>query len=136
MAIKETKSKMDSILYLDSYKPQPYILTLPRDQSSLLLALRTRTFRGIRSDFGDMFPSKECPLPDCSEPNSLPHTLTCRVLQGSVTEPSTVQYGDVFSPDLTVQREAVARFSRILEARDTILTIGQGTPVQDKRYDA
>ena len=100
------------------------ILNLPRDQSSLLLALRTRTYRGIRSDFGDLFPSKECPLPGCSALDSLPHTLACRVLQGSVTEPSSVKYGDVFSPDLTVQREAVARFSLILEARDTILTSG------------
>ena len=136
MVIKETKSKMENILHLNSFNPQPYILRLPRDQSSLLLALRTRTVRGIRSNFGNMFLDKKCPLPGCSALDSLPHTLACRVLQGSVTEPSIVQYGDIFSPDLTVQREAVARFSRILEARDTILTIGQGTPVQDKRYDA
>ena len=122
IAIEETKSKMDNILYQNSFNPQPYILRLPRDQSSLLLALRTRTYRGIRSDSGDLFPSKECPLPGCSALDSLPHTLACKVLLGSVTEPSSVQYGDVFSPDLMVQREAVARFSLILEARDTILT--------------
>ena len=57
MAIKETKSKMDNILYQNSFNHQPYILRLPRDQSSLLLALRTRTYRGIRSDSGDLFPS-------------------------------------------------------------------------------
>ena len=44
-------------------------------------------------------------------------------------EPSTVQYGDVFSPDLTVQREAAARFSLLLEARNRIKTSGLGTLV-------
>ena len=92
---------------------------MPRDQSSLLLALRTRTVRGIRSDFGDMFLDKKCPIPGCSAPDSLSHTLSCRVLQDNVGEPSTVTYGD-----LNVQREAVLRFSQILEARDSFLTSG------------
>ena len=125
MSIKETKSKMENILYLSSFNPQPYILRLPKDQSSLLLALRTRTIRGIRSDYGDMFLDKKCPLPGCSEPDSLPHTLRCRVLLDKVREPSTVSYGDVFSPDLTVQQEAAKRFSLILEARASFENSGQ-----------
>ena len=121
MAIKETKSKMENILYINSFNPQSYILKLPRDQSSLLLALKTRTVKGIRSDYGDLFLDNKCPLPGCSEPDSQPHTLRCRVLQDTVRKPSTVTYGDVFSPNLL---EAVKRFSLILEARDSFLTSG------------
>ena len=72
-----------------------------------------------------MFLDEKCPLPGCSEPDSLPHILRCRVLQDRVRDPSTVSYGDVFSPDLTVQQEAVQRFSLILEARASFETSGQ-----------
>ena len=72
-----------------------------------------------------MYLDKKCPLPGCSDPDSLPHTLSCRVLQDKVVEPSTVSYSDVFSPDLTVQQEAVKRFSLILEARASFENSGQ-----------
>ena len=69
---------MDNLSYQINYQKQPYLERLSSDQSSLLLALRTRTYRGIRSDFGEMFPSKDCPLNGCLEADSLPHTLVCR----------------------------------------------------------
>ena len=94
---------------------------MSRKQSSLLMALRTRTVRGIRSDFGELFPSKQCPLPGCSEPDSLPHTLACQVLVATDTEPSLVQYGDVFSNSVPVQQQAVARFEELLQTRERIL---------------
>ena len=112
---------MDNISYTNCYQTQPYIKVLSREKSSLLLALRTRTVRGIRSDYGDLFPSKECPLAGCSEPDSLPHTLACQVLLGAVTEPSLVKYGDVFSSSVAVQEVAVSRFGQLLEARERIL---------------
>ena len=73
MSIKETKSKMDDICYLNSFKTLQYMQSMTREQSSLLLAMRTRSVRGIRSDFGDMFLDKLCPLENCQEPDSLPH---------------------------------------------------------------
>ena len=121
MVIKDTKTKMDNISYENSFNCQPYLHTLTRDQSSLLLALRTRTVRGIRSDYGDMFPNKQCPLPDCSEPDTLSHTLACKVLVGSDTEPSLVRYGDVFSSSVPLQRTAVDRFEELLKTRERIL---------------
>ena len=118
LAIKETKSKMDNILYNRSFKPQPYILNLTRQESSLLMALRTRSVRGIRSDFGDIFLDKTCPLPGCQEADSLSHVLVCRALLTAVQAPvQTVQYGDVFSDCQDTQAAAVARFSQLLEAR-------------------
>ena len=85
------------------------------------MALRTRTVRGIRSDFGDMFLDKTCPLENCLELDSLPHLLACRVLQGAVPRSPSVQYGDVFSPDQGRQEEATVQFGQLLAARDKLL---------------
>ena len=85
------------------------------------MALRTRTVRGIRSEFGEMYSSKQCPLQGCSAPDSLPHTLICQVLIAAVPEPSLVQYGDVFSDIVALQETAVTRFALLLEARERIL---------------
>ena len=120
MAIKDTKTKMDNITYTNNFQTQPYITSISRKMSSLLMALRMRTCRGIRSDFGDMFPNKECPWAGCSQPDSLPHTLACQVLLAAVPEPSAVQYGDVFSDNVAVQEVAVNRFALLLEAREQI----------------
>ena len=79
--------------------------------SSLLLALRTRTVQRIRSDFGEMLSSKQCPLKGCREEDSLPHTLVCQVLIAAVQEPSVVKYWGVFS-------DIVAR-EWILDSKDT-----------------
>jgi hypothetical protein len=121
MAIKNTKFKMDDIRYTNSFQTQPYLIMLTRKQSSLLMALRTRTVRGIRSEFGNMYPNKECPLQGCSEPDSLPHALVCQVLLGAVPGQSEVQYGDVYSDSVAVQEAAVTRFALLLEARESIL---------------
>ena len=112
---------MDNLSYLDSFRPQPYLDILTRKQSSLLMALRTRTVRGIRTDFGDLFPSKQCPLPGCLEPDSLSHTLVCQVLVGADSQHSLVQYGDVFSSSVAVQQQAVARFEVLLDFRERLL---------------
>ena len=87
---------------------------------SLLLALRTRTVRGIRCDFGGMFPDKSCPLENCSLPDSLSHILVCRELVGAI-QSSSVEYRDVFSADVQLQWEATLHYSRLLEAREKML---------------
>ena len=69
-----------------------------------------------------MYPDKQCPLPGCSEPDSLPHTLSYTGLQEAMEAPSLVQYKDVFSQDTEVQQETVERFALLLEARDKILS--------------
>ena len=74
-------------MYTNSFMPQPYIVNWTRDQASLMLALRTRTVRGIRTDFGNMFLDKTCPLPGCLEADSLSR-LPCTSLycpEGSCT---------------------------------------------------
>ena len=112
---------MDNISYTNSFQTQPYLSSTSRTHASLLVALRTRTVRGIRSDFGEMFSSKQCPLQGCREADSLPHTLACQVLIAAVPESSVVQYGDVFCDIVAVQQKAVTRFALLLEARERIL---------------
>ena len=122
MEIKESKSKMDNITYMSSFLPQPYMLNMTRDQSSLMLALRTRTLRGIRTDFGDMFLDKHCPLPGCLSRDSIPHLLVCPVLLAAVpAEETAVQYGDVFASCLAKQTQAISRFSQLVKARTSLL---------------
>ena len=121
MAIKETKSKMDNISYLDNFQTLQYMQSMTREMSSLLLALRTRTCRGIRSDFGDMFLDKQCPLENCQELDSLPHLLACRELQGEVARSPDVQYSDVYSMDLERQVAVTELYSRLLAARERLL---------------
>ena len=70
MTLKGTKSKMDGIEYSGPFDLQPYLQSslFTREESSLLLALRTRSVRGVRSDYGEMYPDKTCPLIGCLEP--------------------------------------------------------------------
>ena len=120
--IKESKRKMDNITYISSFLPQSYMLNMTREQSSLMLALRTRTLRGIRTDFGDMFLDKHCPLPGCLALDSIPHLLVCPALLAAVpAEETAVQYGDVFASCLDTQTMAISRFSELVKTRTRLL---------------
>ena len=115
--------KMKNLEY-NSLKPMPY-LTSPRftqKKASLLMALRTRTVRGIRSDFGKMYPNKTCPLDGCTHLDTLDSLLTCPVLSGQVDTSISVEYEDVFSPDLEKQRAVTEVYARLLEIREEILS--------------
>ena len=113
---------MDKIEYTGLFDLQPYMQSSLFDEKmvSLLLALRTRTVRGIQFDFGGMFPDKSCPLENCSLPDSLSHILVCRELVGAM-QSSSVEYRDVFSADVQLQWEATLHYSRLLEAREKML---------------
>ena len=120
--IKDTKSKMDGITYSGPFALQSYMQSelFNEEMASLLLALRTRTVRGIRTDFGEMFPDKSCPLEGCSLPDSLCHILVCTVLTGAARS-STANYSHVFSGDLQLQCEANTHYSQLLEEREALL---------------
>jgi hypothetical protein len=121
--IKETKSKMDGIIYTGSFDLQPYLQSslFTQEESSLLLALRTRTVRGVRSDFGEMYPDRNCPLPGCTEPDSLPHILVCSALSPVQGENCTVQYSDVFSNSEQLQWAATSLYIQLLAERERLL---------------
>ena len=107
---------------MSSFLPQPYMLNMTRDQSSLMLALRTRTLRGIRTDFWEMFLDKHCPLPGCPAIDSIPHLLVCPVLLSAVpAEETAVAYGVVFASCLATQTRAISRFSQLVKTRTSLL---------------
>ena len=97
--------------------------TISQKQASLLFALRTQRVRGIRANFGGMYPNKECPMEGCTHLDTLPMLLTCPALRTRASDmPTTVCYEDMFSPRVEEQKAAVKMFSRLLEIREEILS--------------
>ena len=101
----ETKklTKMKDLKY-NTLKPMPYLTSsrFTQKQASLLLALRTRTVRGIRADFGQMYPNQICPLDGCNHLDTLSGLLTCPVLirKAGFLNSNSIKYEHVFSPDM------------------------------------
>ena len=123
--LQQTHSKMDNLQY-DKFEASIY-LTSPQftfDNASLLLALRTRTVRGIRNDFGGLYPDKTCPL-GCGEMDTLQNILTCAVLkQKHVSKDmstSEMQYEDIFSSNIVKQQQVTELYRQLLDVRNNIL---------------
>jgi hypothetical protein len=104
ISLKQSHSKMENVKYeqfeMSSYLKSPLFKI---DDISLLLALKTRTVRGIRNDFGGLYPDKTCPL-GCGDLDTLQNILTCSVLQkdDNSTDISTsvINYEDIFCGDM------------------------------------
>ena len=121
----ETKEKTKHIKY-HKLEPKQYMRhpSITNKKASLLFALRTRTVRGIRGDFGQMYLTKQCPLDGCTHLDTLPGLLTCPALRTRLgnLDNSEVKYEDVFSPRLEEQRAAAELFARLLETREEMLS--------------
>ena len=107
--LQQSHSKMQNIKY-KQFETASY-MTSPKfsnENVSLLLALRTRTVRGIRNDFGGLYTDKTCPL-GCGEIDTLPNILTCEVLKQQHTSKdlssSDIKFEDIFSSDITKQQQ-------------------------------
>ena len=78
---KDSHSKMDNLSYkkleIQAYMQSPLFDT---ESAEMLLALRTRTVRGVKNDFRGMIQDVACPL-GCGNSDTLPNILTCPVLQ-------------------------------------------------------
>ena len=88
---------------------------------ALLFALRTRTVRGIRSDFGEMFSSDQCPL--CLETphkDTIPALLTCPSLCHIKSDGT--EYEQIFSASVELQKKSMKHFRALLSERETQLT--------------
>ena len=105
-------------LELQQYLKSP---SFSEKESNLLLALRTRTVRGIRADFPGMFTTRECPMQGCMEEDTLPHLLTCTVLLSQVEEQQhSYRFSDVYSDCLEEQLRITKRLALLLEARERV----------------
>ena len=80
MTLKNTHSKMKNLNYTVFEKAEYLSSPLFNSESrKLLLALRTRTVSGIRSDYGALYSDKMCPL-GCEEADTLQNILSCSIL--------------------------------------------------------
>ena len=66
----------------------------------LLLALRTRTVRGVKTDFRGMFNDVKCPL-GCAHTDTIPNILICPAIlaqfQTSDAVKETVKYNNIYT---------------------------------------
>ena len=121
-----THSKMKKLSY-EKFEMSQYLCSplFTKNSRSLLLALRTRTVRGIKSDFPGIYRDKLCPV-GCGENDTIQNILTCKVLQQhhsshDVTS-SKVKYEDIFSEDVKKQKQVTQLFENLLEIRNNILS--------------
>ena len=124
LKLQQTHSKYKDVKH-KSLKMQAYMCdeTMSQEDISLLFAMRTKTVRNIRSDFGKMYISDLCPL--CHRHvDTIPALLECEELQAV---PRTgAQHCDIYSPSVDIQRGAVHQFRLLLQARDRILDFEEG----------
>ena len=89
-----------------------------------LLALRTRTLRGIKNDFQGLYTDIKCPL-KCGEDDLTKHILECRVVKArhntSEMCNDDVKYEDVFSRNVLKQKQATELYRQLLDIRDEML---------------
>ena len=114
-----------SNLKLSEYMKSPL---LSCRSAEMLLALRTRTVRGVKNDFRGMYPDVSCPL-ECGDIDTLSNILTCPVLQANMTSTniasSTIQYSDVYSSDIAKQKQVTEAYMQLLELRERLLNACQ-----------
>ena len=116
---------MKNLIY-DKFDMSQYLRSPLFDRNSrcLLLALRTRTVRGVKSGFPGIYRDKLCPV-GCGENDTIPNILTCKVLRqyhfSEATSIGPVQYEDIFSEDVYKQKQVTKLFENLLEIRNQIL---------------
>ena len=124
--IKQKHSKVRNIIYteleLQAYLKNPCFTS---DNHSTLYALRTRTVRGIRSDFGQMYSDHSCPL-GCGDTDNLPNIIKCSVINNRLRSDrlatNCIKYEDVYSKDVLKQKEVTQVYTDLLRIREEIIT--------------
>ena len=84
--LQENSSKMSNLKY-HMLKTMDYLHNpmFSQQDASLLYSLRTRTVRGIKSDFPGMYADKRCPLDiTCESIDTLSHVLECNVISNNM----------------------------------------------------
>ena len=104
-------------------------LIFTSENTKLLLALRTRTVNGIRTDFKSMFSTLLCPLCDVHL-DTLPNLLQCDLLRAKrradATSRNNVTFNDIYSSDIRKQKEITELYSDFLRIREEVM---KSTPV-------
>ena len=94
------------------------------ESAEMLLALRTRTVRGVKNDFRGMFQDVVCPL-GCGNTDTLPNILTCPVLQdhqkSETVATQQIAFQDIFSPDTAKQKQVTELYIKLMEIRSKVI---------------
>ena len=122
---KGKHSKMEHNVYkkleLQNYMKSPFF---DKEASTMLLALKTRTVRGIKNDFKGMFTDLDCPL-GCGSIDTLQHILTCKVLQGQIRSNSIttnkVQFSDIFCENIVKQKQVTHMHIQLMNIRQKLM---------------
>ena len=95
-----------------------------RDSRCLLLALRTRTVRGIRCDFPGLYKEKVCPL-GCGDLDTIQNIISCKTLRQNHISKNIVsgeiQFEDIFSKDIYKQKQVTDLYENLLKIRNNML---------------
>ena len=122
LKIKATHSKLKNLHYnkleIADYMKSPLF---DHESVQLLLALRTRTVRGVKTDFRGMFNDVNCPL-GCAHTDTIPNILICPAIlaqfQTTDVVKETVKYDDIYSIDVVKQKQITALYNKHLEIRE------------------
>ena len=112
--------KLTTMTYLQS----PFF---NQDESSLLLRLRIRCVNSTRNFFGGMYLDNKFPVNiNCNTLYTLQHLLVCKTVQESINTPIIATnnsiYEDLFSEDISRQKEITSLYQLLLETRERILS--------------
>ena len=125
-SLKDEHSKMKNLNY-EKLELQPYLSSpiFNEESSNLIFRLRTRTVSGIKNDFRGVYNEISCPL-NCGDNDTLENLLTCKVILSQYKTDQLchgrIGYTDIFSENITKQREATEIFRNFMEIRNKILS--------------
>ena len=107
--------------------PQTYLKSrlFNTESRRVLYALKTRTVEGIKGDFKNMYQEQLCPL-GCGDIDTLQNLLTCSVISSKLhtdmLATHSIQYEDIYSEDITKQKEVTELYSQLLQIREELIT--------------
>ena len=123
-SLQQSHSKMKNLKY-EKFEMSQYLCSplFNRDSRCLLLALRTRTVRGIRCDFPGLYKEKVCPL-GCGDLDTIQNIISCKTLRQNHISKNIVsgeiQFEDIFSKDIYKQKQVTDLYENLLKIRNNM----------------
>ena len=118
--LQENSSKLRNIKYHMDYIHS-------QEEASHVFSLRTRTVRGIRSDFLGMYATISCPLDSkCESIDTLSHVLECQIIASNlkthIVSKHVSTLSDIYSDNIVKQKEVTTLFKVLLDTREKIMS--------------
>ena len=120
--LQEGHTKVKDNIYTGLTKPTPYLVNrnISYRQASILFALRSKTLRGIKSNFKNMYSNNTlCPLCERTE-DTQSHLLSCKVLQDILPMTENTEYSHM-NGTAHQQTDFIKIYEKYLKLRDELL---------------